>query len=302
MSTPRTSSLRVVIVSQYVTALRGMVRQCRARGHEPVAVLCARAERSRTHPGSPQMKKLAQAVVAACPPGMAVAAVDDMAQLAELVEGYAPDLLLVRGFPWKLPPRVFEAAPYGSVNLHPAPLPRLRGPFPVHRAIAAGDERIWVTAHRMDAGFDTGPILAAAAADVPGDEFGPAIWNRVDRAADEALALALDRIHAGDPGEPQRHEEATYAGAFNADEAAVDWSWPARQVHNLVRAWSLGSIGTPGAEGPEAVLDGRPVRVLRTSLTEIDGPSLPCGDGPIWLADHQESDSAATSGVNHEKR
>ncbi|MFC3495843.1 methionyl-tRNA formyltransferase [Glycomyces rhizosphaerae] len=294
------TGMRVVIVTQYASALRGMVRQCRAKGHTPVAVICTRKEPSRDGAGSPGMKAMAKSIVAACPAGMAVAVVDSRAQLAELVEHYAPDLLLVRGFPWRLPPRVLEVAEHGSVNLHPSELPRHRGPFPVHRAIAEGAERLSVTAHRMDAGFDTGPILATASIDIAADEFGPAIWAGVDRAADQVLALALDRIAAGEKGEPQDDAAATYAGAFDAGEAAVDWRRPVRDVHNLIRTWSLGSIGTPGADGPEVELDGRPVRILRTSLTEIDGPSLPCGDGRLWLAEYQEL-SRSKSSSDHER-
>lgn len=62
--------------------------------------------------------------------------------------------------------------PYGSVDLHPSVLPELRGPFPVHWAIRNGERSLGVTAHRMDAGFDTGPVLSTARFDVPQEEFG----------------------------------------------------------------------------------------------------------------------------------
>src|SRR5512142_825950 len=154
------ASMRVVLLSQYVTALRGMVRVCRARGHQPVAAICTRARSPHGARVSPDMAAMAKAIVSACPPGVSVSVVDGRDALCEIIERHAPDLLLVRGFPWRLPLRALTVAPYGSVNLHPSCLPRLRGPFPVHRAILAGDTTLGVTAHRMDEDFDTGALLA----------------------------------------------------------------------------------------------------------------------------------------------
>jgi methionyl-tRNA formyltransferase len=295
------AGLRVVFVSQYASALRGMVRVCRSKGYEPVAAVCTRAEHPRKGVGSPRMKTLAKAIVGACPSGMGVSVVDSMADLADLVERYAPDLLLVRGFPWRLPPRVLDVAGYGSVNLHPSALPEFRGPFPVHQAIRRGDALLGVTAHRMDPGFDTGPILSTARFEVPGDESGPAIWSRVDRGAEEALSLALDRVAARDPGRTQTDADATYAGPLGPDDGVLDWSRPAEELHNLVRAWSLGSLGPPGTEGPTADLDGVPVRVLKTSLTAVDGPGVRCGDGRIWLAHFEKLSRSDIPGGDHER-
>ena len=298
MSAPR---LRTVVISQYASALRGIVRVCRAQGHTPVAAICTRTELPHGGVSSPQMKSLAKAIVGACPSGMDVCVVNGIEPLAGLVESYVPDLLIVRGFPWKLPPRVLDVAGYGSVNLHPSALPEFRGSFPVHWAIRRGDSRLAVTAHRMDAEFDTGPVLATVPFDVPQEDFGPAIWSRVDRAAERALDVALGRVIAREPGDPQNDHYATYAGAFGASDQKVHWGRSAAEIHNLVRAWSLGSPSALGGEGPVADLDGVPVRVVRTSLTEIDAPQVTCGDGPIWLAHVQELGHSSTPGASNER-
>ncbi|MBT8226984.1 MAG: hypothetical protein HKP61_13325 [Dactylosporangium sp.] len=71
-------------------------------------------------------------------------------------------------FPWWLPPELLRLPRYGVVNLHPSLLPRHRGPIPVHWAIRAGDPTTGVTAHLMNEGFDTGPILAQEGASSSG--------------------------------------------------------------------------------------------------------------------------------------
>lgn len=274
---------RVVLLSQYPMALRGMVRVCRRNGYLPAAVICCRAESRRGGRVSSRSTAQAKALVGTVPAGIGVHVVDDIDQVCDLIERLSPDLLLVRGFPWRLPARTLTVAPCGSVNLHPSCLPAYRGPFPVHHAIRNGDRTLGVTAHRMAADFDTGPLMATVRFDVGPDQFGPSIWRSVDIAAEEVLDIAFRRISAGDAGEEQQEEQASYAGAFDAADAVVDWARPAASIHDQVRAWSLGSME---GDGPVADLDGSPVRLLRTSLNETDGFRARCGDAPIWLVDY----------------
>jgi len=77
----------------------------------------------------------------------------------------------------------------------------------------------------------------------------------------------------------------SYAGPFPGDEV-IDHACTVAQAHNLVRAWSLGALGSAG---PLARLDGVLVRVLRTSRTPIDAPQLACVDGPLWLAEYRQA-------------
>ena len=64
----------------------------------------------------------------------------------------------------------------------------------------------------------------------------------------------------------------------------VDWSQPARKIHDQVRAWHL-TFGLSGLRAPLAELDGEEVVVLQTRLTDPGGDArrVECGDGPIWV-------------------
>jgi methionyl-tRNA formyltransferase len=99
------------------------------------------------------------------------------------------------------------------------------------------------------------------------------------------LKAALERVAAGDPGDPQPEEGATWAGHFEDDEyVRIDWSQPARAIHNQVRAWQM-TFGMSGLRAPVAELDGEEVVVLQTRLTDPgnDARRVECGDGPIWV-------------------
>jgi methionyl-tRNA formyltransferase len=98
----------------------------------------------------------------------------------------------------------------------------------------------------------------------------------------------FERLAAGDPGDPQAAEGATWAAPFGEDYAEVDWTQTARQIHDQVRAWAL-SFGQSPVVGPVATLGDARVRLLRTSLAERDDAvaRVDCGDAPLWILEHE---------------
>ena len=251
----------------------------REHGHEPVALVAPRPDAD-----DPPEPLRADRRERAGRPGSAVreGQVVDRAA-APCLE---PDLTVCWGFPWKLPQGALDVARLGSINQHPALLPRHRGPIPFAWALRSGDSEWGFTWHRMDAEPDTGNILSQGSIPIRDDdcdiaEFGP----RLLEAAIGLLPQALDRVAAGDPGDPQPTEGATWAGHFEDDEyARVDWSNPARRIHDQVRAWHL-TFGHSGLRAPIATLDDAEVVLLQTRLTDPgDGARrVECGDGPIWV-------------------
>src|SRR5581483_3412136 len=150
-----------------------------------------------------------------------------------------------------------------------------------------GDEEIGITFHRMDADLDTGPILSQRRYSIgelqPPETFYPSVSPFVG----EALAEALERVAAGEEGTPQG-EGGTYETFFSERDAWLDLSRPAVEVHRLAWAWRYG-MALEGPRGALLDLDGAPVRVLATSLTEVDGARrVECGDGPLWVVETEE--------------
>jgi len=275
-------SLRVVIVTRIPPVLAGFDAVVRAAGHEPVAFLTMRNVDGRYGPIS-QTDDL----VMGAADELDVLLPARRSRIAPLLASVEPDLVVCMGFPWKIPPDALAVPRLGWLNGHPSLLPRHRGPLPIAWAIRDGDEEVGITFHRMDAELDTGPILVQRR--YPLGEFaGPDIFYAgFAPLIRETLAEALERLAAGDEGRAQE-EGGSYETFFSDDEVWLDLSRPAGDVHRLVWAW-LHAMSLDGMRGALLELDGVPVRVLATSLTEVEGARrLECGDGPVWVIETEE--------------
>ena len=273
-------SLRIVTICSIAPVAHVLVGSLRELGHEPVAILGPRRDEGREMPPHLVLND------ATAPKGVDLLFARDKHAIEPLLRAYEPDAMLCSGFPWKIPQSALDVPRLGSVNQHPALLPRHRGPIPYAWTVRE-DDPVWgVTWHYMDAELDTGNVLAQGSIpvlddDVLIDEFAP----RIHALAMSLLPEALDRVMAGDPGDPQTEEGATWAGHFEDDDyVRIDWSQSARAIHNQVRAWRL-TFGMSGLRAPLAELEGAEVVVLETRLTEPDGEAtrVECGDGPLWV-------------------
>lgn len=275
-------SWRVVIVTRIAPVLAGFDAVVRAAGHEPVALLTMRDHDGR-YGNLPEIGEL----VLSAAPELDVLLPARRATIAPLLSSVEPDLVVCMGFPWKIPPDALAVPRFGWLNGHPSLLPRHRGPLPVAWAIREGDEEIGITFHRMDADLDTGPILAQRR--YPLGELQPpeTFYPEFGAVVGEALGEALEQLAAGDEGAAQP-EGGGYETFFTGEDAWLDPARSAARVHRLVWAWRY-AMSLSGARGALLELDGEPVRVLATSLTEVEGARrLECGDGPLWVVETED--------------
>ena len=143
------------------------------------------------------------------------------------------------------------------LNVHPSLLPRWRGAAPVERALMAGDAETGVTIHRTTEELDAGPIAAQRAFSVGPEDDAGVVYERIGRLAVELLDEVLP-----DPSfTPQPEEGATYAEKIGAADRELDWSRPAQETVNRVRALSP-HIGAWGD------VDGRRLVVWRARPAE----------------------------------
>ena len=151
----------------------------------------------------------------------------------------APDLLLSWFWTRRLPEAWLRCAALGGYNVHPSLLPRHRGPNPYFAAIDAGDAVTGVTLHRLDATYDTGPIVATEAVTV-GDRDAWQLARALDRPSLRLLRSAARWAQAGRPltGKPQAEQDATWAGEPAGDQLRVDWSWGSDRILLRIRALS----------------------------------------------------------------
>ena len=190
-----------------------------------------------------------------------------------------PDLIVVTAYGRLLPASLLALPPLGCVNVHASLLPRWRGAAPIQRAIQAGDAATGVTLMGMDAGLDTGPILAQARIPIAGDETGGGLHDKLARLGAEMLAANLPALAAGSLRQtPQVESLACYAPKLEKAEAPLDWRLEAAALARTVRAFHP----QPAAL---AVFAGVPLKVLQARSDTAGGARPAARPGQVVAAD-----------------
>jgi methionyl-tRNA formyltransferase len=159
--------------------------------------------------------------------------------VVEELASFQPELIIVAAFGFILPPAVLSLPKFGCLNVHPSLLPRHRGPSPVANTILCGDELTGVTIMVMDAGLDTGPILAQKKVVV---SFTDTTGSLSSKLADVGAKLLLETLPKWLGGElrPQAQDEsqATYSKLITSEDAEIDWHLSAVELWRRVRAYN----------------------------------------------------------------
>lgn len=269
--------MRIAVFARVPEVVVWLDEQLRVLGHECVGVVTTEG------PSGRYGDEPLSALIDARPAHLDVLVASGPRRFAQLLAVLEPDLAISGGFPVRIPEEALAVPRHGVVNGHPALLPRYRGPNPIGWALRNGDPELGFTFHRMDADFDTGHVLAQGTASLAEAQRVEDVLETLFGVATSLLPRALERVEAGDAGDAQVEEDASYAGFFEPEYAEVDWTRSAEEVHRQVRAWWV-AAARDGVRGPLATLDGERVFVLRTHLDAVEGGTrVECGDGPIWV-------------------
>lgn len=177
---------------------------------------------------------------------------------------FGADLAVVAAFGLILPQPILGAPRLGCLNVHASLLPRWRGAAPIQRAILAGDPQTGITLMQMEAGLDTGPMLATARVQTGDKTAGELTAELADVGAQLVVGslTELEMLHAV----PQDDSAATYAAKIDKAESRIDWSYTAEAIVRQVRAFAP----APGAWFEH---DGERYRVLKAEA--VDGAGDP---------------------------
>ena len=149
----------------------------------------------------------------------------------------APDLLFSFYYRRILPEEMLAVPRRGAYNMHGSLLPKFRGRAPVNWAVLKGESRTGATLHAMTRRADAGPIIDQESVPIGPEDTAFDVQKRVDAAAVAVLARRLEELKAGNaPSKPQDEGAATRFGRRRPEDGRIDWSRPAREVHDLVRA------------------------------------------------------------------
>lgn len=192
------------------------------------------------------------------------------------------DVAVVVAYGLILPQPVLDAPRLGCLNIHASILPRWRGAAPIHRAILAGDAETGVAIMQMEAGLDTGPVLALTRTPITADDTTVSLHDRLSEMGADLICDVLDRLPL--PAVLQPQDGVTYAAKIDKTEARIDWTLPAQQVDRQIRGLSP----FPGAW---CMIGNERVKLLASTVVPGQGDpgtvlpdfTIVCGSGAVRI-------------------
>ncbi|MGA2178145.1 MAG: methionyl-tRNA formyltransferase [Verrucomicrobiota bacterium] len=150
-----------------------------------------------------------------------------------------PDLVVVVAYGQILPPAILDLPRHGCLNIHASLLPKYRGPAPIQWAIANADTETGVTLMRIDAGLDTGDIVAQRRTPIRPEDDSATLHDRLAQLGAELLVQTIPDYVAGKiQPTPQSAAGASYAAKIKKEDGHIDWNQPAQTIWNRLRAFT----------------------------------------------------------------
>jgi methionyl-tRNA formyltransferase len=211
------------------------------------------------------------------------------AELADL----PADVLVVVAYGLILPQAILDSPRLGCINVHASLLPRWRGAAPVQRAIEAGDTRSGVTIMQMDAGLDTGPMLARAETTITESTTAGTLHDQLAELGPPLLLEVLADLprHLA-RAQSQTEDAVTYAHKLDKAEASIDWSQDAWVIRRRILAFNPFPVCWTSLDGSRLKIwdaqagegSGRAGEIISATTA---GLTVACGTGSICLTSLQ---------------
>ena len=155
----------------------------------------------------------------------------------------APEILIVVAYGLIIPKAILDIPRYGCINVHTSILPRWRGAAPIQRAIEAGDKKSGISIMQMDAGLDTGPILATSECDIDTNDSAGSLESKLMSLGPPLLLNVLTKIKLNDlDPTSQNNFEVSYAHKIKKNECQINWFDSAMTLERRIRAFNPTSV------------------------------------------------------------
>lgn len=201
--------------------------------------------------------------------------------IVERIRALQPDFFFSFYYREMLKRELLALPRQGALNMHGSLLPKYRGRVPVNWAIIKGETETGATLHFMTEKPDNGDIVAQQAVPILPDDTALQVFQKVTVAAEMALHACLPDLLAGKAQAiPQNLSQGAYFGGRRPEDGVIDWSKPAQEIHNLVRAVA------PPYPGASTRLMGKTMRILQTLVADcvrsVATPSFYVKDGKAY--------------------
>lgn len=199
-----------------------------------------------------------------------------------VIRSAQPDFLFSFYYRSMLSAEILSLPRICAMNLHGSLLPRYRGRAPVNWVLVKGETETGVTLHLMTEKPDAGDIVGQEAVPVAFEDTALTLFAKLEVAAESLLGALLPRIAAGDiPRRPNEIAKGSYFGARRPEDGRIDWTRPAVEIYNLVRAVTRPYPGAYSFLEGEKLLLWRAKPVPAEAVSGYVPPgSLVLGDGP----------------------
>ncbi len=151
-----------------------------------------------------------------------------------------PDLIITASYGLIIPPEIINSAKFGALNVHPSLLPRLRGATPIQTTLLQGSQTTSSTIMLMDAGMDTGDIIAQKQSPISPTDTYPKLEQKLIKLSTELLLPILENIQKTRQkpvGKQQNNSQATFTKLIKKQDGLIDWNKSAQEIYNQWRAF-----------------------------------------------------------------
>ncbi len=212
----------------------------------------------------------------------------------EHLRAIGADVMVVAAYGLILPQAVLDLPRLGAINIHASLLPRWRGAAPIQRALLAGDAATGISIMQMDAGLDTGPVLAAESLPIAAEDSAASLHDKLAELGARMVVAVLVRLAQGSIQTQAQGAGATYAAKISKADTEIDWNADASAIERQVRAFDP----VPGAS---ARLRGQALKIWRARVASGNGQPgtilsadrsgivVACGSGALCVLELQRA-------------
>lgn len=188
-------------------------------------------------------------------------------EVQEKLKEIAPDFFVTFAFGQILSKEVLQIPKYATINLHASLLPLYRGANPIQRALINGDKKTGICTMITEEGLDCGAICLIDEIEITENMNYEELFDLISQKSPELIEVTLIGYKEGSINViEQEHEKATHAPKIKKEDAQINWSNPAREIHNLVR----GLYKFPSAH---TFFNGKLIKIMETEVVDDEIPA-----------------------------